>query len=53
MLTLVLTFNLKPNLNFREITGLRQLSLRGVTTIGEKNPLDECHSPFHGAVSAG
>lgn len=41
VVTLVLTFSLEPNLNFREITGLRQLSAWGetfVTAIGEKNP---------------
>lgn len=41
LVTLVLTFSLSPNLNFREITGLRPISAWGeiiVSPIGVKNP---------------
>ena len=41
IITLVLTFSLTPNLNFREITGLREIHALGetlVVAIGEKNP---------------
>ena len=41
VVTLVLTFSLTPNLNFREITGLREFHAFGetlVVAIGEKNP---------------
>jgi len=41
VVTLVLTFSLTPNLNFREITGLHEFHALGetlVVAIGEKNP---------------